>query len=100
MINNLNVSKVDSVKTSQERNFILAGVEGHLRTSETLVNENVYWMVMLTDVMAKVRELRNSGRSKYRWGYLLKILKPVKGRDRLLGRGVEGLRVTDKTRAV
>lgn len=48
---------------SMERNLILALLEKHFRTLQALVNAKVERNVTLMDVMAKVRELYESGRS-------------------------------------
>lgn len=51
--------------------MILTRFEDNARTSQTLLNMNVEWRITLTDAMAKLWELLQSGSSVESSGYSL-----------------------------
>lgn len=63
LINDVKVAKEDTFKLIVGRNFIIACIEEHARALQTLANANVELKVALTDAVAKIRELLESGRS-------------------------------------
>lgn len=73
LINNVNVAKADIVKMSVESNFILDRFEEHVHALQALVNTNVERKGPLTDAVAKIRQLLESGRSINCSEYSLKI---------------------------
>lgn len=60
LIKDVKVVKVDSVKTSVERNLILARFEKHVRALLELVTANVERKIILMDAVAKSSELLDS----------------------------------------
>lgn len=74
LINDVKVVKADCVKMSMERNLRF---EEHVRTPQALVNANVEGKVKLTDFMAKIRKILESGCWINRSNYFVTIAKLI-----------------------
>lgn len=82
-VNDEKVAKVDIKKMSVERNLILPCFGDHVRALQALVNVSIERSGTITDAVAKIRLLVNSGRSINRSEYSSQISKLTREAKRI-----------------
>lgn len=85
LINNVKIAKVDSVKLFIKKKLTASLLEEHVRSLQTVFNASIGRKITLTDAIAKIRDLLESGCLIDHSHYFMKIAKMKREVQRLTG---------------